>query len=196
MIVDFAGTVRHDGRRRSDDLATPDGLATWVRTHAEPLGDLFDLASYAPTVEDRERVVALRTAVRTLFARAVNAPVTAAECAVVPSQGGPATTTDSALADVNAAAALLGAPQLDWPETGSPRRRHPADPTQALLGGLAVAAIDLLAGPDRDRLRACQAPRCVRFFIKQDPRQEWCRPACGNRARVARFHSRRLRAVT
>ncbi|MFI1485060.1 CGNR zinc finger domain-containing protein [Streptomyces sp. NPDC020747] len=47
-----------------------------------------------------------------------------------------------------------------------------------------------LASPDRQRLRACHAPRCVRYFLKDHPRQEWCKPSCGNRARVARHHER------
>ncbi|HEY5833083.1 MAG TPA: CGNR zinc finger domain-containing protein [Streptomyces sp.] len=45
--------------------------------------------------------------------------------------------------------------------------------------------------PERDLLRACPAPRCVRYFVKQHPRREWCRPSCGNRARVARHSARR-----
>ncbi|WP_213450945.1 ABATE domain-containing protein [Rhizomonospora bruguierae] len=261
MIVDFAGTVRRDGRRRTDELATADGLSGWVRAQAGHLDDVLDVTNYTPTTEDLWRIVALRGAVRTLLTRAVSNPPaatgrgeldvpaqrtplsvppdpadaaplgadtssepvtaraghitsaagpgtiaaaspagfgTSLRGAAVALGGGPASSDAiadaDALAEVNASAALLEAPQLDWPEPG-PRRRHPADPTHALLSALAVAAIDLLTGPDRERLRACNAPRCVRFFLKQNPRQEWCRPACGNRARVARFHDRRHRAA-
>jgi predicted RNA-binding Zn ribbon-like protein len=63
----------------------------------------------------------------------------------------------------------------------------------ALTATLARAAIDFLTGPQRERLRACAAPRCVRYFVKAHGRQEWCKPSCGNRARVAR-HYRRHRA--
>ncbi|MEB3963026.1 CGNR zinc finger domain-containing protein, partial [Streptomyces kunmingensis] len=59
-----------------------------------------------------------------------------------------------------------------------------------LTAALARAALAFLTGPDRQRLRACHAPRCVRYFLKEHPRQEWCRPSCGNRARVARHHER------
>ncbi|MYS74029.1 hypothetical protein GTY88_26960, partial [Streptomyces sp. SID5926] len=45
------------------------------------------------------------------------------------------------------------------------------------------------------RLRACHAPRCVRYFLKEHPRQEWCRPSCGNRARVARHQDRQRRTA-
>ncbi|MFJ1549216.1 CGNR zinc finger domain-containing protein [Streptomyces sp. NPDC088246] len=30
----------------------------------------------------------------------------------------------------------------------------------------------------------------MRYFIKGHPRQEWRKPSCGNRARVARHHER------
>ncbi|MGO4751944.1 CGNR zinc finger domain-containing protein, partial [Streptomyces sp. 2MCAF27] len=63
-----------------------------------------------------------------------------------------------------------------------------------LVAALARDAIGFLAGPERERLRACPAPRCVRYFVKDHPRQEWCKPSCGNRARVARHHHRRHRA--
>jgi predicted RNA-binding Zn ribbon-like protein len=51
--------------------------------------------------------------------------------------------------------------------------------------------IDFLAGPDRARLRACPAARCVKYFLQDDPRQTWCSPACGNRERVNRHYRRR-----
>ncbi|MEK8142006.1 CGNR zinc finger domain-containing protein [Streptomyces sp. M10(2022)] len=74
------------------------------------------------------------------------------------------------------------------------RRRDPGRIARgsrgALAAGLARAAIGFLAGPDRTSLRACHAPRCVRYFVKEHPRQEWCKPSCGNRARVARHHER------
>ncbi|MER5301162.1 CGNR zinc finger domain-containing protein [Streptomyces lasiicapitis] len=73
------------------------------------------------------------------------------------------------------------------PPPGHPRTTPHAD---LLTAALAHAALTFLASPDRQRLRACHAPRCVRYFLKDHPRQEWCRPACGNRARVARHHER------
>ncbi|HEY8558609.1 MAG TPA: CGNR zinc finger domain-containing protein [Actinomycetes bacterium] len=32
---------------------------------------------------------------------------------------------------------------------------------------------------------------CGRWFVASRPRQRWCSPTCGNRARVARFQERR-----
>lgn len=64
-----------------------------------------------------------------------------------------------------------------------------SDP-EALLGTIARHAITLLGGPEREALRACQAPGCVQFFARTHPRQEFCGPACGNRARAARHYAR------
>ncbi|WP_071936732.1 CGNR zinc finger domain-containing protein [Rhodococcus sp. 2G] len=35
-------------------------------------------------------------------------------------------------------------------------------------------------------LRRCEAPRCVLYFTRYNPRQHWCSDICGNRVRVAR----------
>jgi predicted RNA-binding Zn ribbon-like protein len=80
---------------------------------------------------------------------------------------------------------------LTWSPSGDPvLRQEPATDGDPLTAALARAAIAFLASPERQRLRACHAPRCVRYFLKEHPRQEWCKPACGNRARVARHHER------
>ncbi|MFP3992446.1 CGNR zinc finger domain-containing protein, partial [Streptomyces sp. E11-3] len=71
-----------------------------------------------------------------------------------------------------------------------PSGRAPAPAHAQLTAAIARAAIAFLAGPDRAKLRACHGPRCVRYFLKEHPRQEWCKPSCGNRARVARHHER------
>ena len=61
------------------------------------------------------------------------------------------------------------------------------------LSLIARSAIELLAGPDRERLRVCPAPSCGMFFLGR-PDQEWCSTACGNRARAARHYARRRRS--
>jgi predicted RNA-binding Zn ribbon-like protein len=87
---------------------------------------------------------------------------------------------------------------MDWPPEGAPTARLLSaenDPKVRLVAALARAAIDFLGGPQREQLRACTAPRCVRYFVKSHGRQEWCKPSCGNRARAAR-HYRRQRMTT
>ncbi|MGZ4431541.1 MAG: CGNR zinc finger domain-containing protein [Gaiellales bacterium] len=90
------------------------------------------------------------------------------------------------------------APQLDWPATAEPslwRSSAGGDAVDATLAAVARSVIELLGGPDRERLRACPAPGCGRFFVARDPRRLWCSSrGCGNRVRVARHAARRRAA--
>ena len=61
-------------------------------------------------------------------------------------------------------------------------------PEERRLGELAAEAVRFF-GSD-PQLRACLAPGCVLYFVKDHPRREWCGPACGNRARAARHYRR------
>jgi predicted RNA-binding Zn ribbon-like protein len=62
---------------------------------------------------------------------------------------------------------------------------------RAALAAVATEGIDLLTGPDAQLLRACYAPGCVIYFVKDHPRREWCSKTCGNRTRAARHYARR-----
>jgi nucleoid-associated protein YgaU len=62
-------------------------------------------------------------------------------------------------------------------------------PVAAALSAIAAQAIGLLTDPDSP-LRACHAPGCVLYFVRDHPRREWCSAACGNRARAARHYQR------
>ena len=92
-----------------------------------------------------------------------------------------------AVATLNEVAAL--APT--WPELVDGRLvwASGADPEARALGELAGEAVRFLAeGPE---LRACLAPGCVLYFVKDHPRRAWCSVACGNRVRAARHYARR-----
>ncbi|WP_214408897.1 CGNR zinc finger domain-containing protein [Sphaerisporangium fuscum] len=189
----FTRTIRANRVVRggvSDALADTAGLTAWVREHAAALG--VDAARFTASEPMREEVVALRQAVRALFARAVApAEPSSADASRLPRFA-------DALATVNAAAmAVPLARRLDWPDGSEPTAGDApaarASDTAALCARLATAAIDFLAGPDREKLRACPAPRCVLYFVKEHTRQEWCSVSCGNRARAAR-HYRQHRA--
>ncbi|MFC7818538.1 CGNR zinc finger domain-containing protein [Streptomyces sp. NPDC057367] len=192
IALDLALTVRHDGHGGvADDLADLAGLGAWVRAHP---GIVPDAGRYRADEPALAAVRAVRAAARALFARAVRpgepSPADAARLLPVP----------EALRCLNRAAARTPTvPVLDWTETGPAGpvlRREPAgDRPDELAAVLAHAVIGFLAGPDRHRLRACHAPRCVRYFLKEHPRQEWCKPSCGNRARVARHHERHKRTA-
>ncbi|MYT28911.1 MULTISPECIES: CGNR zinc finger domain-containing protein [unclassified Streptomyces] len=192
LALDLAVTIRHDGHGGvADDLADPAGLAAWIGDRAAAL----DCTEDGPPPVDQALLTAvreLRAAARSLFARAVRPgpPSSADAHRLLPE--------DEALARLNTAAARVPtAPRLTWDTGASPVLRDlPAGSPPAadrLTAALARAALAFLGGPDRDRLRACPAPRCVRYFVKDHARQEWCTPSCGNRARVARHHERRRR---
>lgn len=204
LVLGLASTIRHDGSGGvADDLADVAGLATWLREHAEPLreyaaGPLREYAAESgsgpDTLDEQLRldVVALRRAVRTLFARAVRPgpPSRADSSTLLP--------VPDAIDQLNRAAGQLPVrPVLSWPDDETPTvgwHGESADARLRLTSGLARAAIDFLASPARDQLLACPAPRCVRYFVKEHPRQEWCKPSCGNRARVSRHYQRHAAA--
>ncbi|SCK53468.1 Conserved protein containing a Zn-ribbon-like motif, possibly RNA-binding [Streptomyces sp. AmelKG-E11A] len=190
LALDLALTIRHDGRGGvADDLGDIAGLTAWVQRRAGAFGPVpgADRGTADPATLGQVRE--LRAALRALLARAVRpaAPSPADADRLMP--------VPDALAVLNTAARRVPTvPVLRWPEGDRPAARHlpaaPAAPGDLLLATLASAAADFLTGPDLARLRACHAPRCVRYFLKDHPRQEWCKPSCGNRARVARHHER------
>lgn len=190
LTLGLALTIRHDGQGGvADELDTPEGLTRWVRDHPAVLGGVpgEHWQADAPTLA---AVRSLRAAVRALFAHAVR-----------PGEPSPADAqrllpVTEALERLNtAAAAVPTVPVLEWRDGGEPMATdRPAAPAgtgpDAVAAALARAAIGFLTGPGPSDLRACHAPRCVRYFLKEHPRQEWCKPSCGNRARVARHHER------
>ncbi|WP_066933431.1 CGNR zinc finger domain-containing protein [Microtetraspora fusca] len=185
LALEFVSTV-HAGRTGLvDDLADTGGMTVWGREHAEPLG--LDAASFVADEALLAEVVELRQAVRALFARAVSPePPSGADAHLLPPFA-------ESLHLVNATAAAVPlAPRLDWPADGAPNiaivPAEPASESARVRAALAASAIELLAGPCRERLRTCRAPRCVLYFLKEHVRQEWCSVGCGNRARAARHY--------
>ncbi|GAB3396322.1 CGNR zinc finger domain-containing protein [Humibacter soli] len=65
-----------------------------------------------------------------------------------------------------------------------------APPIGAALADVARSSIDLLGGDDAPKVRACNAPGCVLYFVQSHPRREWCSVMCGNRARAARHYEK------
>ena len=133
---------------------------------------------------DLARFRALRDALRRLAALLTGDDRPAAASAT--------TGVGRAVAAVNEAAALAPSrPQLVL--RGGELRLAPtgAAPTgDRLLTAIAHEAIALFTGDDRAEIRACHAPGCVLYFVRDHPRRAWCSTACGNRARVARHYER------
>ncbi|MGW6060717.1 CGNR zinc finger domain-containing protein [Streptomyces sp. NPDC055189] len=189
LALELASTIRHDGEGGvADDLATVEDVTRWIRGQDSLLPAHIRAGQLAADEDLKQQIIELRRAVRALFARAVSpAPPSPADAhRLMPAE--------EALAHLNTTAAReLIAPQLEWPRDGSPTTRLLSaqdDPHTGLVAALARAAVDFLSGPRREQLRACTAPRCVRYFVKSHGRQEWCKTSCGNRARAARHYRR------
>jgi len=191
LAMELAGTIVHDGNGGvRDDLTTPAGLAGWLHAQAALLSELPGLDDVTVDERLRSEVVGVRTAVRALFARMVSpGPPSRADAGRLPAP-------DDALAQLNRVAGRAPVTvTLDWPADGAPRIRMAgteaaAGPAGLLTSALARAAIAFLADPDSQQLAACSAPRCVRYFLKEHGRQEYCKPSCSNRARAARHYQR------
>lgn len=192
LAFELAATVRHDGQGGiADGLETVAGVENWLQRNSplvtDVLGRPFDPAELSPD-EVHQPLLEVRRAVRSLFARAVRPePPSKADAHKLLEPA-------SALRLLNKAADELGTAHLDWPEDGDPVTRwsgRSSKPVELLLGAVGRSGIDFLTGPDRIRLRACPAARCVKYFLQDDPRQTWCTPSCGNRERVNRHYQRK-----
>jgi predicted RNA-binding Zn ribbon-like protein len=174
-------TIWADTSGVHDDLTTPAALRDWVALVHDQDADALD----SPGLDELAEARALRDSLRQLAAFSTDDPRPAAQS--------PVDTVDDAVAAVNKAATHRPHTQLTMRD-GQLQRGNPphASPTRTALAELAHDAIDLLTGPAAAKLRACQAPGCVLYFVKTHHRREWCSEACGNRARAAR-HYRRIR---
>jgi predicted RNA-binding Zn ribbon-like protein len=176
--VEFANTLVHDGRGGVDDLLSSAAAArTWLA--GQGLSPDADYAS----------LLAARSATRALLAAAV-APRPASRA----DDGRTRMPATTALQLLNGNVSALAPATRYAYHAGrvTVARTTGLTPSAAAVGILSFAVLELLASPAADELRACQAPRCVRYFLKHR-RQEWCKPSCANRARVAR-HAERQQA--
>ena len=174
--VRLMNTIWADRAGVHDDMSNPADLAAWLQS-AYP-------AARTPAVTRRQLSDArqLRDALRRIAAFVTADTRQAAASAV--------NDIDEAIEIVNrAAAASPTIPRL------TRDRRHLHQITAAdgpavatALAAVATAAVDLFAGDNSTTLRACQAPGCVLYFIKDHPRREWCSNTCGNRARASRHY--------
>ena len=179
LAVELANTLYGDGSAQVDFLRTPAWVDGWFAAVAQADGAPSPAAGIGA---DAARVRELRDRVREL--------VTAVVDGTHPPPG--------AVAGLNALA--RGAPttvELVWAADGS-RTRCEVDHgtgSAAVLGRVAAAAVELLAGASAAELRRCAAPDCGMFFVRHHPRRRWCHPSCGHRDRQARYYRRRLAEV-
>lgn len=175
--VRLMNTLRSERGTLRDDLATPQAAAEWLADVGLPV-------SGSPV--DARPLVDLRTALRALAAHVTHDDR--------PAPGEQADVQD-ALTLVNR---LTGARPHAHLVLDAGRIAQalptPGPHLDDALTALAAEASALLTTPGADRLRACHGPRCVLFFVQDHPRREWCTPACGDRARAARYYRRRRAA--
>lgn len=154
-----------------DLLPDAQALRTWLRAH-----DLAAPAASSIGEPQLQSFRALRSAVRDVFLSRLN--------------GTPA--RRSALTTINdAAAASPSVPRLSWSADG-PDVTTDSDPKAPALdvarATIAGSAIDTVMGEQGDRLRTCDAHNCIRLFIQDHGRRQWCSKGCGDRVRFARYY--------
>ena len=178
-----------DGEQVVDRPHAAHGQSGAAGSHPATRPDAADVAAGVPAADQPPALVGefrrLRDALRRLAAAVTEDDRTTARI------GEP--DFAAAIEVVNRACAQApGWSRLTWPEGGAPARatRSSHAPAATALSVIAEQAARLFAGPDRVDLRACRAPGCVLYFLRTHPRREWCSPACGNRARVARHYQR------
>jgi predicted RNA-binding Zn ribbon-like protein len=175
LAIELANTLFTDGGRPLDALTTPAALTGWLQTNAERIDPPPPRRLRAG---DLERARELRAIIRALLATAVDGDP-------------PPAATVRRLNELAALAPFTA--RLHWPADEPPKAQlSPAGAGRldALLALLAHSAIDVLGGSGAGRLRRCEAPGCINYYLKDHPRRAWCSPKCGNRVRVARHYKR------
>jgi predicted RNA-binding Zn ribbon-like protein len=173
-MVEPALALANTRVERRDLLGSPRDLNTWLEAAAPSIGPPSP-GSELRLADFRE----LREAIRALCAaRAAGRPVPREAVEVVNAVSA-AVPTRRSLDDADAARPVA----IEVADGGSR--------TAELLATIARSAIDVVGGPDGDRLHVCPAPGCGRFFVATRPGRRWCGGACGNRVRVARHYASR-----
>ena len=194
LPVELMNTIWADRDGLHDALRDTDGTRAWLRAVSDradlPSPSELDALAAADLAHLGDRLVDLRNALRRL----------AAEVTVDPR---PAAASDTR--ELDAAVALLRQAAAETPrwsarswapdQAPSRRIRTGGQPASAALSAIAEESIHLFGQDGRERLRACLAPGCVLYFVKDHPRREWCSASCGNRARAARHYQRHRRAA-
>jgi predicted RNA-binding Zn ribbon-like protein len=168
VSLDLCSTVLWRRLRPVEQLRSPADLARW-RSEAG-LGD----SRYPLTEADLAEARRLREAIyRLVTARIRSARLPARDVAVL-----------------NAAARWpCRTPRLS--PQGELRWAY-GEPLAAALSAVARDAIDLVGGPQADRLRECAAPDCAFFFFdtSRSGARRWCAASrCGNREHVRKHRS-------
>jgi len=170
--LDFAGTMKYRTSSRENLLTSPELLSDWaVRA------GLLD-AAIEVTGDDLLAAIELREAIyRTVIARLERRRPEPADVDLLNGYGSQPQLT----------------PRLD--ATGTARREGTA---AQLLATLAADLLDLLAGPDIERVKGCEERDCTRLYVDSSraKNRHWCgMSTCGNKAKVRAFRERQRAAA-
>jgi len=175
--IRLMATIWADVAGIHDDLGTAADLTAWLQAAGVEHG------GQRATVHELELARRLRDALRRLAAQVTGDEREAARSATPEVR--------QAVSDLNEVVAHLPGPRITFVD--GVLRETSSSGASALTAGLARIAhesIELLTGPEADKLRACYAPGCVLYFAKTHPRREWCSVTCGNRVRAARHYDK------
>jgi predicted RNA-binding Zn ribbon-like protein len=171
VALDYVATVAERGTTHLEHLSAPEDLAEWIAQAGIVDGPV------AVTPDSLVHARAVREALFAVIAAAINDEPAPRE----------------ALRAVNEAAAAP--PPTPALKDATVRREGDLD---AVLSALARAALELLGGPERARLKWCAGERCTRPFVDRSRggRRRWCGMAgCGDRAKAAAYRARRRKRV-
>jgi predicted RNA-binding Zn ribbon-like protein len=169
--LDFAGTLKYRDSAREELLTNPQQLSDWAVQ-----AGLVDAVTEI-TDDELAAAIALREAIyRIVFARL---------------EGGRPKVADVDLLNEHASQPQL-TPRLHPDGSVS----HEGTASQ-LFARLAADLLDMLAGPDIEKVKRCSHPNCTRLYIDSSRAQNrhWCgMSTCGNRAKVQAFRARQRAA--
>lgn len=170
LFLEFLLTGGPDGLAVFDRLHEPDDLRRWIDACR------LDLSGTDVTVSPAD--IGPARDLRDSLWRATRATIALAKVGAADREA------------VNRAAATPPLAAV-WTADG-PRWQTPADGS-AVLSTLARDAIDVLAGPGRDRVRECAADDCRLVFLdtSRPGGRRWCSmQRCGNRHKVRQHRTR------
>ncbi|TYK50993.1 CGNR zinc finger domain-containing protein [Actinomadura decatromicini] len=185
LPVELMNTVFADRHGVHDALTSVESARRWLAALAPRLDAPLAGSAGRLTEDGLARLRRLRDALRRLAAELTDDPRAPAASAI----GELETAVRTVNEHVGSARAT---PILELAEGGGVIEdfRVTGPPGELFASAMAAEAVHFF-GRWRDlELRACLAPGCVLYFIKNHPRREWCSTACGNRARAARHYAR------
>jgi predicted RNA-binding Zn ribbon-like protein len=171
LVIDFVNTL--DVEEGTDELATPDGLTTWLAQRG--VLESGPCASDA----DRQQAIRLREALRELM---------------LANNGGP---RENEAGQELERVARLGDLRVHFDGSGSISMAPGAEGVAAALARLLVPVARAVSDGSWQRVKACRADDCHWAFYDRSRNRSgvWCEMAvCGNRTKVRAYRGRTPRA--